>query len=71
MKDTIEEEVQERFTQSSQGDPCIWILKPLDHRVHREHLGDLSVVSVRPLCDLCEKRFSFARLSRKFMNNPG
>ena len=35
-----------------------------------KHLGDLSVVSVRCLCDLCEKFFAFLQPSRKSMNNP-
>jgi len=39
--------------------------------VHREYLGDLSVVSVRCLCDLCEKFFACLQPSGKFMNNAG
>jgi len=39
--------------------------------VRREHLGDLSVVSVRRLCDLCAKFFAFLQPSKKFMKNPG
>jgi hypothetical protein len=34
-------------------------------------MGDLSVVSVRSLCNLCEKVFAFLERSTTFMNNPG
>ena len=71
MRDAREKQLQERFSQSSQSDKGIGILEPLDHRVHREYLGDLSVVSVRCLCELCEKFFACLQPSGKFMNNAG
>jgi hypothetical protein len=71
MKDTSEKQLQERFSQSSQRDQGIGIHKLLDHRVHREQLGDLSVVYVHCLCDPCEKFFAFLQPFRNFMNNPG
>jgi hypothetical protein len=71
MKGTSEKQFQERFTQSSRSASCIGIPDPLDHRVRREHLWDLSVVSVRSLCDLCEKLLAFLPSSGKFRNDPG
>jgi len=70
MKGTSEKQLQERFSQSSQSAQDIGIPEPVDDRVHREHLGDLSVASVRCLCDLCEKFFAFLLPSGKIMNNP-
>ena len=70
MKDTSGKQIQECFTQSSRSILCLGILKRLDHRAHRENLGDLSVVSVGRLCDLCEKLFAFLEPARKFMENP-
>jgi hypothetical protein len=37
----------------------IGIIEPPAHRVHREKLGNLSVVSARCLCDLCAKFLAF------------
>ena len=71
MKPITGGQVQERFTQSSPSVLSVGIIGPLDDRVHRENLGDLSVVSVRCLCDLGAKFFAFLQPSRNFMNNPG
>jgi hypothetical protein len=43
----------------------------LDHRVHGENGGKVSVFSVPHLGDLGVKLFAFAHLSKEFMNNPG
>ena len=56
-------EFMERFT--------LGIIKALDHRAHREELGDIPVLSVRLLRELCAKFFAVPRPSKKFMNNPG
>ena len=44
------------------------MIELVDHRGHRESIGDVSVFSVRCLCDLYVKLY--ALLFRRFGNDP-
>jgi hypothetical protein len=68
MRAIGEGQAYRHFTQSSRSALGIGVIEAVEHRVHKEDIENLSVVSVVYLCDLCVKFFAFHGC---FMNHPG
>ena len=62
MKERTAGTTQDRFTQSSRSRLSVDMIEVVDHGVHREDLENLSVFSVRRLCDLCVKLYALPSL---------